>query len=157
MLVELEPNFYEDRSYHRPVDFGHTFSPTIEKASSWRVNHGEAVGMDMLISTGIAVVKGLCSVEVLNRLRRLLIATKLPLIHEACQPSILMAALNAVRAHRAGDLNLVVPLEIGAADFIQDVSLEEIQFGLDLITGGHSNAGCVSRPGWDVSAMRSVA
>src|SRR5215831_798742 len=155
MMEELQPNLFETWLRRLP-DFGHTFSPTIEKASSWRVNHGEAVAIDMLISTGIAVVKGLCSVEVLNRLRRLLIATKLPLIHEACQPRILMAALNAVRADRAGDLNLVVPLEIGTADFIQDVSLEEIQFGLDLITGGHSNAGCVSRPGWDVSAMRSV-
>jgi hypothetical protein len=37
------------------------------------------------------------------------------------------------------------------------VSHEEIQSGLDLIAGGHSNAGCVSRPGWNVSAVRSVA
>jgi 3-dehydroquinate synthetase len=156
MMEELQPNLFESRLRRLP-DFGHTFSPMIEKASSWRINHGEAVGIDMLISTGIAVLKGLCSIDVLNRLRRLLIATKLPLMHEVCQPRMLMAALNAVRAHRAGDLNLVVPMEIGTADFVQDVSLEEIQFGLDLIVGGHSNAGCVSRSGWDISAVRSVA
>jgi 3-dehydroquinate synthase len=157
MMEELQPNLFESKLLRLP-DFGHTFSPAIEKASSWSVNHGEAVGMDMLISTGIAVVKGLCPFEVFTRLRRLLFAAKLPLIDLACNATLLLGALKAARSHRAGDLNLVVPLEIGRADFIQHVSTDEIQQSLDLIGGGQrTNAGCVNRSGWDASPVWSVA
>ena len=39
----------------------------------------------------------------------------------------LLSALDTIRAHRGGTLNLVVPKDIGLAEFIQDVSYAEIQ------------------------------
>jgi 3-dehydroquinate synthase len=50
MVEELEQNIYEDRSYERLVDFGHTFSPLLESASQFRMTHGEAVAVDMELS-----------------------------------------------------------------------------------------------------------
>jgi hypothetical protein len=69
-----------------------------------------------------------------------------------------MKSLRAARQHRAGNLNLVVPLEIGQADFIQEVCLEEIEHALALIDGGdHTNVGALSRPWRDASAARNMA
>ena len=54
MLEELEGNLYEDRSYKRLVDLGHTFSPAIEAASGFKIHHGEAVAIDIALSATIS-------------------------------------------------------------------------------------------------------
>jgi 3-dehydroquinate synthetase len=157
MLRELEPNLFESNLRRLP-DFGHTFSVAIEAASGWSVRHGEAVAIDMLISTALAHSKGLCSQMTLDRLRRLLSAADLPVTHEVCRPDMLMKALQAARQHRAGNLNLVVPLEIGRADFIQEVRLDELERALALVNGGEStHAGPSSRPRRDASAAWNMA
>jgi 3-dehydroquinate synthetase len=157
MLQQIESNLFES-DLRRLPDFGHTFSPAIEAASGWSIQHGEAVAMDMLLSTAVAQCKGLCSPITLERLRKLLFAAGLPVTHEVCHPDVLMKALHAARQHRAGNLNLVVPLEIGQADFIQEVRIDEIEQALALIVGGElTNAGASSRPGRDASAAWNMA
>ena len=157
MMQELQSNLFESQ-FRRLPDFGHTFSPAIEFASGWSINHGEAVGMDMLISAAIAAGKGLSSQMTFARLRNLLAAARLPLTHEVCRAEVLMSGVECARQHRAGNLNLVVPLEIGKADFIQDVSLEDVQRALALIEGGWlENAGSVGRPWRDLSPSWTVA
>src|SRR6185369_8716447 len=59
MLEELQENPYEDQSYRRLVDMGHTFSPAIEAASGYTLHHGEAVAIDVAISATIAAELGL--------------------------------------------------------------------------------------------------
>jgi 3-dehydroquinate synthase len=157
MMQQIEPNLFESELQRLP-DFGHTFSPAIEAVSGWTIQHGEAVAMDMLISTALAQCKGLCSPVTLERLRKLLSLAALPFTPEVCRPDVLMKSLRAARQHRAGNLNLVVPLEIGQADFIQEVCLEEIEHALALIDGGdHTNVGALSRPWRDASAARNMA
>src|SRR5882757_5349685 len=46
MLEELQPNLWEDE-LERVVDYGHTFSPTIEMEALPELLHGEAVSIDM--------------------------------------------------------------------------------------------------------------
>ncbi|WP_049780784.1 sedoheptulose 7-phosphate cyclase [Terriglobus saanensis] len=126
MMQELAPNLFED-DLARRVDFGHTFSPVIEIDSDFRISHGEAVGLDMLLSTAIAANCGLCNSDVLDRLARLLDALSLPVWHEEMpSPSRLMIALSKARDHRGGALNLVVPRSAGSVAFLQDVSVEEL-------------------------------
>jgi 2-epi-5-epi-valiolone synthase len=157
MMQQIEPNLFESDLQRLP-DFGHTFSPTIEAVSGWTIQHGEAVAMDMLISTALAQCKGLCSPITLERLRKLLSLAGLPFTPEVCRPDVLMKALRAARQHRAGNLNLVVPLEIGQADFIQEVCFDEIEQALALIDGGDlTNVGALSRPWRDASAPWNMA
>jgi 3-dehydroquinate synthase len=59
MLEELKENLFEDRTYKRLVDAGHTFSPQIEAASSFTIHHGAAVAVDLSLSATIAAVTGL--------------------------------------------------------------------------------------------------
>src|SRR5262249_13064968 len=122
------------------------------------IHHGEAVGLDMLISTAIAFQKGLCSKETLQRLRRLLLAAKLPVKHSVCEPQLLMRALERARTHRSGDLNLVVPREIGNADFVEQVSVGEMEAALKLVGMETCENGRSPRGSWrNASAIRVVA
>jgi 3-dehydroquinate synthase len=156
MMSELQPNLFEDELRRLP-DFGHTFSPAIEAASCWSINHGEAVGMDMLISAGIAVRKGLCGTDVFDRLRNLLLAAGLPVTHEVCGPELLMKGLRAARQNRAGDLNLVVPVEVGKAKFIQDVDLADLSDVVTLMRSDFHNGGVISGSWGNASPARNLA
>jgi 3-dehydroquinate synthase len=132
MIRQLEPNLFE-YDYHRLVDFGHTFSPLLEMQSSHDLSHGEAVAIDMLISTAIGERRNLCDSSLLDRVLRLLMGVQLPWSHEACKPAVLVKALEEARAHRGGDLNLVVPTGVGEAAFISHVDPHEIDEGLALV------------------------
>jgi glucokinase len=119
MLAELEPNLYEDQTYERLVDFGHTFSPIIEARSGYRVHHGEAVAVDMAYSCAIAVELGLLGENICQNLLRLFIHLGLP-----CESDLLdlgEAGLQAAVRHRGGKPNLVVPIGWGKATFVRDM------------------------------------
>jgi 3-dehydroquinate synthetase len=125
MMAQLESNLYE-LELRRLVDFGHTFSPVIETASNYAVAHGEAVALDMLLSTAIAVGRRICNPELIVRLKRLYARTGLPVKHALMSPLLMERALVDARAHRGGALNLVVPTTVGSAEFLQDVSYDEM-------------------------------
>jgi 3-dehydroquinate synthetase len=136
MMEELASNLFET-DFARLADFGHTFSSAIETASDYRIAHGEAVALDMVISTGIAVTKGLCGSGLLERLMTLFPRLDLPVWHEWMpDEEHLLRALEAVVAHRGGHLNLVVPRRAGAATFVQDVSARELTAALNWMRSG---------------------
>jgi 3-dehydroquinate synthetase len=132
MMQQLESNLFEE-DLARAVDFGHTFSGVIEIASDYGVPHGEAVALDMLLSTAIAVERGVCPRELLARLVILYAAVGMPLEHGTLTLENLQRALAEARGHRGGNLNLVVPTAIGATVFLQDVSPDEFASALTRI------------------------
>jgi len=132
MIEELQPNLFEKRQA-RLADFGHTFSPRLERASEYRLRHGEAVALDMMLSTAIAVRRKLCAEGLFTRLVRLYRAVGLPLSSPYLQPELLLGSLHETRLHRSGDLNLVVPRDFGRADFLQEVTQEDLDDALAML------------------------
>jgi len=132
MVNELHPNLFE-HNLRRMVDFGHTFSPTLEMMSHNQLAHGEAVAVDMAMSTAIAVERRICDSTILERLLEIYREADLPAYHHLCRPEILCRSLEEARVHRGGDLNLVVPSAIGAATFLQDVGWKDIVRAVDRI------------------------
>lgn len=119
MMRELEGNLFENQTYERLVDFGHTFSPLLESATDFTLAHGEAVAIDMALSVAISNELGLISEHNRDRIIGLLIDLGLPvyssyLTLDLCKDSIAAASL-----HRAGNPNLVIPTEIGKGEFIR--------------------------------------
>jgi len=129
MLDELQPNLYED-CLERLADFGHTFSPAIEARSQYAMTHGEAVALDMLLSTCIGVMRGLCDPGVRDRLFALYRVVGLPVTQQVCTAADLCAGLDDVKAHRGGRLNLVVPRAVGRATYVQDLERGELEEAL---------------------------
>ncbi len=120
LLEELETNLYEDKTYQRVLDFGHTFSPLVESMSDFQVSHGVAVAVDIALSSAVAYELGLLSLEDRNRILRSLRNAGLPIYSPLLSAENCVRALGEIEAHRGGHLNLVVPSAVGRALFITE-------------------------------------
>ncbi|NYI04208.1 sedoheptulose 7-phosphate cyclase [Allostreptomyces psammosilenae] len=121
MMEELCPNLREHQ-LARLVDFGHTFSPVIETASDHRVAHGEAVAIDMALSSHLARLLGLIDPAECDRVVDLLELLGLPVFDAAtCTPDLMRQALVSSWERRGRRLHLVVPTAVGTATFVDDL------------------------------------
>lgn len=125
MLEELQSNMWEEK-LERLVDFGHTFSPALEMRALPSLLHGEAVCIDMAVSTALSVGRGLVSPSEAELILSTMRGLHLPTGHELCEPEFLWEALQEVVAHRDGLQRMPLPVGIGAATFVNDVQPSEI-------------------------------
>lgn len=125
MLGELEPNLRE-QELRRLVDFGHTFSPTLEMATKGALLHGEAVAVDMVLCTALALHRGMLHVDEADRVINLLGRAGLPVRHPAFTPDEAWRALEDTTRHRDGQQHCPLPLGLGRAAFVEDISRDEI-------------------------------
>lgn len=133
-LNELQLNLFERKelfeatSYTRRLDFAHTFSPYVEMVSHHRFLHGEAVAIDMAVSTELAhrlgILDDLSKVRLLQTLRHL----ALPVYWNGMDAAAMHASLKSIVKHRDGQLNLVLPTGIGSSTFLKNLS--EVSVGL---------------------------
>jgi len=122
LLTELAMDLFERSSYERKLDFGHTFSPYVEEASGYAIAHGEAVAIDIALSSHLANQLGFLSDETMCRILDLLASLGLPLYSRKIDVSGIWRSLQAVIAHRNGKLNLVVPSAIGSCTFVRELA-----------------------------------
>jgi 3-dehydroquinate synthase len=120
MLEQLAPNLYEDRSFERVVDLGHTFSPLLESVSQHTLLHGEAVAIDIALSSLLASGRGTMTAHESGRVVSLLQSMSLPVWSEHLTPETCRLALEEASRHRGGRTNLVLPVGIGSATFVRD-------------------------------------
>lgn len=119
MLDELQANLYEDRTFRRLVDFGHTFSPLLEAESSFQLGHGDAVAVDMAFTVRLAAHLGYLATEDADAIVRTLGAAGLPVWSPMLTRALCRQALAEATRHRGGRLHLVMPTSIGSATFIE--------------------------------------
>lgn len=124
MLKELEPNLWEN-DLQRLVDFGHTLSPIFEMKAVDTLLHGEAVAVDMCISTLVAANRKLLDQQQAMRIIELTQKIGLPIIHPTCTSSNIAQALAEIVKHRDGLQRMPVPIAIGQAAFLHDVTAQE--------------------------------
>lgn len=125
MLEELAPNLRET-DLDRLMDFGHTYSPLIEMRASPPLQHGEAVAIDMAISTVISTTRGLLSRAEQSRVIRVMQQLGMPTVHALCEPEVLWEALCETVAHRGGQQRAALPGPIGLATFVNDLSRSDM-------------------------------
>jgi 3-dehydroquinate synthetase/predicted NBD/HSP70 family sugar kinase len=119
MLEELETNIYEDQTYKRLVDFGHTFSPLLEAVSGFHMSHSEAVAVDMALSCAISCELGLLGKESRDRIISTLVTARLPIYSSLMAERLCMAAMEEAIRHRGGAVNLVLLTGIGQPTFLE--------------------------------------
>nr|WP_167479317.1 sedoheptulose 7-phosphate cyclase [Nocardia arthritidis] len=133
MLEELQPNLWE-ATLERCVDYGHTFSPTIEMHALPELLHGEAVSIDMALTTAIGMRRGYITEADAARVFRVMRALELPLWNEVlARPGILDAALEDTVRHRDGQQRLPLPVGIGHHLFVNDLTPQELHAGLEYL------------------------
>jgi 3-dehydroquinate synthetase len=126
MLEELQPNLFED-DLERKVDFGHTFSYGLETRREAHVLHGEAVLLDILVSTLIARARNLLSDEDTRRIFRLTNALGFTLDASILNPGLLWGSLQERTYHRNGLQRVPMPHGIGGCVFLNDIKAREIE------------------------------
>lgn len=130
MMKELDPNLYE-HNLKRSVDFGHTFSLYIEESSNYSISHGEAVGIDIFISSFISLKRKVFTQEVFNRVLALIDSIGFTKKYTFTSAKGLYNSLQLVRNHRAGNLNLAIPSGIGRCVFVNECGIDELQNAID--------------------------
>lgn len=126
MLEELQPNLYED-DLARKVDFGHTFSYGLETNHDAHLLHGEAVLIDILISSIMASARDLLSQHELNRVFDLVASLGIELNYALVAPDLLWETLQERVYHRNGLQRVPLPQGLGQCTFVNDITFEEIK------------------------------
>jgi len=126
MLEELQPNLFEE-DLARKVDFGHTFSYGLETNHDAHLLHGEAVLIDILISSIIANGRKLLSEQELNRVFGLVHALGIDLNYDPVTPDLLWTTLEERIYHRNGMQRVPLPQGLGQCTFVNDIQFKEIQ------------------------------
>jgi 3-dehydroquinate synthetase len=116
MLDELEPNLYENVTNERFVDMGHTFSPLVEAASGFQIAHGEAVAIDLALSTALAIQLGWLAEADGEEIIRAVSTSGLPIDTPLLTPGLCAEALAEAGRHRR---RLVLPRAIGKVAFVE--------------------------------------
>lgn len=133
MLEELQPNLFED-DLARKVDFGHTFSYGLETRHETHLLHGEAVLLDIVLSTMIAYQRGLLPDADVDRLFHLIASLGIHLNTSTLDPYALWQTLEERTLHRNGLQRVPLPHGIGSCAFVNDIKLDEIQFAQHSLT-----------------------
>ena len=68
-----------EKNLRMVLNFGHTFAHAIEIKNNYSKNitHGEAVLSGMILETNLSVVRGICSIKTLNKIKNIYIKNKL--------------------------------------------------------------------------------
>lgn len=136
MLEELQPNLWEHQ-LQRLVDYGHSFSPSIEMAALPDLLHGESVSIDMALTTVLARNRDLISGSDAERVFAVMRELRLPMWHPVCVPDLLESALADTVRHRDGLQRLPLPVGIGHACFVNDITQAEIRAALPEMAEHH--------------------
>ncbi|MCX4688887.1 2-epi-5-epi-valiolone synthase [Kitasatospora purpeofusca] len=107
-------------------NYGHTFSPTLETRALPELLHGEAVCVDMALSTVVARRRGLVDAEQAERILRLMRRLELPLRHPLLESIALGGALADGVRRREGRRWLPLPSGIGAGVLVDDLGGREL-------------------------------
>ncbi len=129
MLAELQTNLLEEE-LARKVDFGHTFSYGLETQYESSLFHGEAVLLDVALSTLIATARQLLLEAEAERIFRLIAALGLVLDPVNLDTDTLWQSLQERVYHRNGLQRVPLPYGIGGCVFVNDVTRSEIELAV---------------------------
>jgi len=130
MIEELKPNLYEE-NLSRKVDFGHTFSYGLETRHEAHLLHGEAVLLDILASTMLALGRGLLSEHEAERVFGLVHHLGIHLDTSVLDPRLMWENLLERVEHRNGHQRVPMPDGIGNCIFLNDITRQEINAALN--------------------------
>jgi 3-dehydroquinate synthetase len=126
MLAQLEGNLLET-NLQRPADLGHTFSQVYELSSAGSgFRHGEAVALDLLLSSALALGRGLLDPEEYGRVRALMSRLGMQSVLPDADIGRLWESVQERTRHRDGRQRIPLPAGIGRCEFIDDLSTTEL-------------------------------
>lgn len=97
------------------LNAGHTVAHALERATEYRVPHGEAVALGLVaeaaLANGLGLATGEAGARVVALLQRLGLPTR---VREPVAPDRLLAAMSSDKKNRGGGIRFALPRELGA-------------------------------------------
>ncbi len=112
------------------LNFGHTIGHAVEKASDFKLLHGEAVAAGMVMMTKAAVKKGICTDKCLEDIIRACENRGLPVSADYSHKA-LMDMICSDKKVRGNTINVILPEYTGRCD-IENITVEEMGSLLDM-------------------------
>jgi len=109
-VVETDP---DDLGARQVLNFGHTLGHALEKASQFRLTHGEAISIGMVMETQIAEAMGLADKGLADQVARVLRRLGLPTDPEGIDVSRVMRALELDKKRAQHHLTFALPVQVG--------------------------------------------
>lgn len=129
-MLRLEtPNLHEI-GLDRVIAYGHTWSPLHELVPETPLRHGHAISIDMAFSATLANSRKILSDDQHRRILNLFSRAGLSMDHPQFDDDILVKGTQAILKTRDGLLRAAVPSPLGTCQFLNDVSIEELQTAL---------------------------
>lgn len=117
------------------LNFGHTIAHGVEAFTKYKkYNHGEAVAIGMHGAAVISQKLGLCSIEVVEKIKHIITEFKLPLKAKDCPADAIFPILFRDKKVINGTINWVLVNNIGNVSIVNNVPLEIIKEALNEIT-----------------------
>jgi 3-dehydroquinate synthase len=134
MLECIGPDLWEE-ALLRPMDYGHTFSRTLEADERFKLRHGEAVAVDSLFSALIAEAKGILPTDQAESLLALYEHLGLPCSIAGVTAATYKKARDEITVHRDGLLRAPLPAGIGECVYVDEITDEEIEQAFSRLEG----------------------
>lgn len=129
-MLRLEvPNLHE-LDLDRVIAFGHTWSPTLELSGDEPFFHGQAISVDMALSTTLAQRRGYISETERDRVLGLMSRLGLSLDSPLLTPEVLAKGTDSILQTRDGLLRAATPRPIGTCHFVNDLDADELTHAL---------------------------
>ena len=112
------------------LNFGHTLAHSIEKMSEFKISHGNAVAMGMLLISEIAWKRGLSKERCQDEIIDALLENNLPVSCPFTNSSLYYATENDKKSS-SGRISIIVPEEIGNCKIL-NIALAEFKELLEL-------------------------
>lgn len=113
-----------EKDSRRLLNFGHTIGHAIEKCSKYKIPHGSAVAMGMVIVSRGAYKLGVCREDYSPEIARLLAKNSLPATCDFPAKQLYQAAL-ADKKRKGSSIALVLPEEIGKCR-VHEIGIDEL-------------------------------
>lgn len=101
-----------DTGERKLLNLGHTAAHGIEKVSDFKLTHGEAVSVGMVIAAKIAENTGLCDKGISEKIKNVLTKYNLPVSYNISAQQLYEAALSD-KKRESKNITLVLPEKIG--------------------------------------------
>lgn len=117
----------------RLLNFGHTIGHGIEAALGYKsLTHGDAVGWGMIAANAIAARRGVLSRELQARIDEAVRSLEPPAV-PPLDPNEVLAAVGHDKKFAAGKRVMVFAKSIGECVVVDDVTEDEIRYGIDAV------------------------
>ncbi|MBQ4347528.1 MAG: 3-dehydroquinate synthase, partial [Firmicutes bacterium] len=119
-----------DKGERRLLNLGHTFAHAIENLSEYKISHGTAVGMGLVLAAQTAVKKGLCEENLLDKTKEALKNNSLS-VSSPYTLSEMLPVILSDKKRESDAITLVLPIRAGEC-ILQKLPVKELGAYLDI-------------------------